>query len=777
MKKIIISRIQACSQKYFFSEDFPLEARLLNTIYLAGFLAASVAGIIRIVTGTNIVFAAIVCGIAVFILAMVFISNYFRKYTLFRWIGVTVICNLSFPLAFIVLGGLDSPMPGYFVLTIVLVFFLTWGKSRVIFLAIHIALIVLCFYLSSLPFFAGFVLPKTGINRNLEHILTIIMTGLCIGFMIVFQNRIYFIEKNRADSAGKDLEYRNQLLELMSGISRSFISKEPVDHLINTALRKMGEFMELTRIVVVEADKNRQERSEYHLAYFWANSDKWQPMPISEEINNFINSCFPMYIPQAGLIVANCINDTIHDCDGKYKYFGTLGIKSFVWTPIYVNGIFWGLLSVEDFAQPRTWTDTDRQLVETVSSAIAGAVSRDQIDKARTAAMVQAVHASKAKGNFLANMSHEMRTPMNAIICMTSIARKAAEIERKEYCLKKIEEASVHLLEVINNILDMSKIEADKLELTAVNFNFEKLIRRVENVISFRIDERKQHFTVRIGEDIPRNLFGDDQRLVQVITNLLSNAVKFTPEEGSITLESRLLEQKGNVFTIQTDVHDTGIGISPEQQAKLFKSFEQADSGTSRKFGGTGLGLAICKRIVELMGGRIWIESEPGKGSVFSFTVQLQEGIEEKDEERDSAGQNSETESFAGFNVLVAEDVDINREVVITLLAPTALTIACAENGKNAVEKFAAAPDKYNMIFMDIQMPEMDGYEATRKIRAIEAERYGKNSRNVPIVAMTANVFREDIEKCLAAGMNDHVGKPLNMNDVLDKLRKYLPQV
>ena len=499
-------------------------------------------------------------------------------------------------------------------------------------------------------------------------------------------------------------------------------------------------------------------------------------------------------------------------------------------------------------------------------------------------------------------MSHEMRTPMNAVIGMTAIAKNSADVQRKDYCLDKIEDASAHLLGVINDILDMSKIEANKFDLSVARFDFERMLRKVVTVINFRVEEKRQDLTVRIDKDIPRFLVGDDQRLSQVIANLLSNAVKFTPEQGVIRLDTRLLEEENEHCVLCIAVSDTGIGVSAEQQTRLFSSFAQADSGISRKFGGTGLGLAISKRIVELMGGRIWLESELGKGSVFSFTVRL-ERSEDKDEGRmpvgsghkpmrmlavddmpeireyfeeilhgfgiacDSAADGFEAlklldekgpydmyfvdlrmpgmdglelsrrigerggdapvilmsaaewstieaeakdvgvagflpkplfpsavadcintcfgvrkdESrelpdrtagcFSGRRILLAEDVEINREIVLALLEPTLLAIDCVENGAEAVRMFEAAPARYDMIFMDVQMPEMDGYEATRRIRALDAPQ----AKEIPIVAMTANVFREDVEKCLAAGMNDHVGKPLDMEAVLEKLHKFLP--
>jgi signal transduction histidine kinase len=390
-------------------------------------------------------------------------------------------------------------------------------------------------------------------------------------------------------------------------------------------------------------------------------------------------------------------------------------------------------------------------------------------------ALRKATEASKAKGEFLSNMSHEMRTPLNAITGMTAIGKNAKDLERKDYALGKIQDASTHLLGLINDILDMSKIEANMLKLTSVEFGFEKMLKRVAELVSFRIDEKRQKFTVRIDGAIPDNLAGDDQRLVQVIINLVGNAVKFTPEAGSIALDANFEGEENGLCAIRISVSDTGIGISQEQQARLFQSFQQADNSTARKFGGTGLGLAISKRIVEMMGGRIWVESEAGKGSKFIFTFKMKRGNpaagaarEEKPSEKDLGKAIDGV--FAGRRILLAEDVEINREIVLALLEPTQLQIDCAENGAEAVRIFAETTDNYDLILMDVQMPNMDGYEATRRIRAMDAQR----AKTVPIVAMTANVFQEDIDKCLQAGMNGHIGKPIDLDEVLKKLREYL---
>jgi len=301
------------------------------------------------------------------------------------------------------------------------------------------------------------------------------------------------------------------------------------------------------------------------------------------------------------------------------------------------------------------------------------------------------------------------------------------------------------------------------------------MIQRVINVVNFRIDEKKQILSVNVAKDIPRMLIGDDQRIAQVLTNLLGNAIKFTPEKGSITLDARLVKEEEGVCTLQIGVTDTGIGISPEQQEKLFQSFEQAETNTTRKYGGTGLGLAISKSIVEMMGGKIWITSEVGKGSTFAFTIQMKRASEITDE---SDANNKHAEKthmsdgvFAGRRLLLVEDVEINREIVMSLLEDTQLQIDCAENGAEAVRMFTENPAKYNLIFMDVQMPEMDGYEATRRIRAYEKQH---NSKRIPIIAMTANVFHEDIERCTESGMDGHLGKPIDINDVMSRLHTYL---
>jgi len=449
-----------------------------------------------------------------------------------------------------------------------------------------------------------------------------------------------------------------------------------------------------------------------------------------------------------------------------------------------------------------------------------------------------AEQASRAKGEFLSNMSHEMRTPMNAIIGMTTIAKKAEDINKKNDALNKVEESSRHLLGIINDILDMSKIEANKLELSEVQFDLKDLLQKAVSFVRLRMDEKRLKFFLNVEAKVPSRFIGDDQRLTQVLTNLLSNAAKFTPEDGEISV-SIFLENKDNGrYKLRFEVKDNGIGISPEQQQKIFNAFEQAESGTSRKFGGTGLGLAISKQIIELMGGNIVIESEIGKGTKFIFSINLLKDTSEIHQYNYSENYTIDINNkFTGKKLLLVEDIEINREVLISLLDGTGLIIDTAENGKEAFDRITAADSVYDIVFMDVQMPVMDGIEATKRIREFEtgsdnrnlllnkgvefAEQVsdstsftvgetGSDNRNmllnkgvefaeqvdgstsftngetrsdnrnlrkqIPIIAMTANVFKEDVDKCLAAGMNDHLGKPLEINIVFEKLQKYLSE-
>jgi len=381
----------------------------------------------------------------------------------------------------------------------------------------------------------------------------------------------------------------------------------------------------------------------------------------------------------------------------------------------------------------------------------------------------QAELSARAKSEFLARMSHEMRTPMNAIIGMSTIGKTAPDMEKMVYAFHKIVDASTHLLGVINDVLDMSKIEAEKFDLVYSTFRFQNMLDKVISIVDLNIKEKEQIFNADIDSNIPAIIVSDEQRLAQVLTNLLTNAVKFTPLGGSITLSAKLMNRNDDSCAIRFNVKDTGIGISPEQQKQLFMPFEQADGSITRRFGGTGLGLSISRSIVELMEGHIWIESELGKGSSFIFEIIVDIGNEADINETEPVEIN-EFGTLEGKRILIAEDIDINREVISALLEDTGILIDFAMDGSEAVNLFLTAPVEYDLILMDIQMPLMDGYEAAKRIRVSGHARAHK----IPIIAMTANVFAEDVKRCIDAGMNDHLGKPVNVDEVIMKLKEYL---
>jgi len=389
-------------------------------------------------------------------------------------------------------------------------------------------------------------------------------------------------------------------------------------------------------------------------------------------------------------------------------------------------------------------------------------------------ALEQANVASNAKSEFLANMSHEIRTPMNAIIGMTLIGKRAVESNKKDYAFDEIEVASSHLLGIINDILDLSKIEAGKMMLSSIEFSIKDIINNALTVINVDSKNKMQTVTVNIDEKITFFVIGDAQRLTQVVTNLLSNAVKFTHEKGNIQLDVRLGEETDGYCKLLFEVTDDGIGISAENQEKLFGAFEQAETGITRRFGGTGLGLAVSKRLVKAMGGKIWVDSELDKGTKFSFTILLKYGREEsyispKDDEENNEADN-EACTYKNKHLLIADDMSSNRLIITSLMEDIGFSVDCVENGKEAVEMFAANPERYDLILMDVRMPVMDGHDATRSIRSLDIPR----AKDIPIVALTANAFDDDVKKCIESGMDDHLSKPVNIDSINRILKKYL---
>ncbi|MBV6342699.1 ATP-binding protein [Candidatus Magnetobacterium casense] len=426
---------------------------------------------------------------------------------------------------------------------------------------------------------------------------------------------------------------------------------------------------------------------------------------------------------------------------------------------------------------------TEEQLLLMFADTLAVIIERKRTDEKLLTAIHEAENANRAKSEFLANMSHEIRTPMNAIIGLGHLALQTNLSSKQKDYLNNIQLSAKSLLAIINDMLDLSKIEAGKLELEIIDFDIERVMDNIVTMLAARAEEKGIEIMFSADKDVPSLLIGDPLRIGQVLTNLISNAVKFT-EKGEIVITVKVVAIDKEEVTLGFSVRDTGIGIASEMLPNLFQPFSQADRSTTRKYGGTGLGLSICKKLVEMMNGDICARSEYGKGSEFTFTINAgyrqptyaSNYMNAPDKETERAARRHEHNAAAreklatinGAHLLLVEDHYINQQVALEVLSNAGFVVDIANNGLEAVRTVEMAPKKYSAVLMDIQMPEMDGIEATMRIR------HGISKEELPIIAMTAHVMKAEQDKCYAAGMNDHVSKPIDIKELCDTLLRWV---
>lgn len=566
-----------------------------------------------------------------------------------------------------------------------------------------------------------------------------------------------------------DVESQDRLLHAVNEVAAMLLGStvESYERTLFACMDKMGVVADVDRVYIW---KNHEQDGALYTTQVYEWSGGAEPQQGNELT---VSVPFPEdWRPR--LSNNQCVNGIVSSFpDFERAHLEAQGVVSILVVPVFLHGEFWGFVGFDDCCNERVFSPSEESILRSVSLLFATSQLRNEMTITLMQAKEEATASSKAKTDFLASMSHEIRTPINAITGMSSIARMSNDRDKINSCLNHIDAASRQLLALVSDVLDMSRIEAGKLELSEEPFELSAMLYNIRSIIAVRADEKKQTFEIDLGASLPRVVVADDTRMSQVLINILSNAVKFTPEGGKVSLVARCLgsrrENGHDLDNLEFIVSDNGIGIAPENMQRLFGKFEQAERGTARRYGGSGLGLSICKSIVELVGGSIDVESEPGKGSRFTVRFTVMRGDESQIvlPGQPDGGVNYD---FSGRRALLVEDIEVNRDIVMTLLADSGLAIDAAGDGQVALELFKTMPEHYDLIFMDVHMPVLDGYSATKAIRALEHPR----AKIVPIIAMTANAFSEDVQRCLEAGMDDHIAKPVNFELLMQKISAHL---
>ncbi len=559
-----------------------------------------------------------------------------------------------------------------------------------------------------------------------------------------------------------------------AAMKEALYQNHPSDE-INVFLMSIGRSLDVDRIYIFEDNFEKDETS---------NTYEWCAEGVTPEINNLQDiprSAVTWWYDhfEQGLDIRIPDLEAIRETEPEtYSYLKPQGINSLVAKRLMHGDRIIGFFGVDN---PRIDLMADiSEFLDTMSNFLSALIQNRNIylsseakyvaeleekNHALNEALHKAEDANMAKSQFLSSMSHDIRTPLNAIIGMTAIAKEhIQEAERVQDCLQKITLSSKHLLGLINDVLDMAKIESGKMTLEMAELSLREAMDAVSTITRIQAKEKKQEYNVQIHDLLSDYIYCDSLRLNQVLLNILSNAIKFTPENGKVDVNVwQEPSSKGDDYVVtHIVVDDTGIGMSPEFMKTIFEAFTREDAKRIKKTQGTGLGMAITKRILDALGGEINVQSELDHGSSFHVILDLKRG--DVSDKVDPVLIPEEMD-LCGLRILLAEDNDINAEIAITILEENGASVTRCENGKLAVDCFEEAEQgTYNAVLMDLRMPVMDGLEATRTIRALQRP----DAKTIPIIAMTADAFSEDAQKCIDAGMNAHVAKPIDI-DILKR--------
>ncbi len=563
----------------------------------------------------------------------------------------------------------------------------------------------------------------------------------------------------------KRIDYRTYELQrsllqqqLLVEISCSLNFLEDFDGQIREALRKMGEYAELERIYIFETDVEAQRVAN---KFAWcANGTSIDTKDFEQAILKAIPCCETIALGER--MVASHLSALPDVCAGVFR---SQGVRSILIIPLFVRNKFYGFIGFDTCTKYKDWDESEINLLQTVSNLIGYAYEREITQRELIEAKERAEAAAKTKSDFLSTMSHEIRTPMNAVIGLSHLLMQDEPKPEQISNLKALKFSSENLFSLINDVLDLNKIDAGKIEFEQTDFGFDILLESIEHSFAINAKKNNTRFVVEKSAGVPHSLIGDPTRLTQILTNLVSNALKFT-KDGLVQLKINLLEQNLDITRLAFEVSDTGIGIPADKLETIFEPFAQAETNTTRMFGGTGLGLSIIRKLLALQNSDIQVKSTPGKGTTFSFELTF--GTSQTTIQPTFPAPTTKTD-LKGLRVLLVEDTDLNVTVATQFLEKWGVTIELAENGKIAVQK--ATNQLFDLILMDLQMPVMNGFEATKAIR-----QSGGKCADVPIVALTASAELAVRREALDYDMNDYIAKPFRPKELYEKIRKNIAE-